>query len=127
MPSFRSLIVAFLVVSLVVIISGCGGSSHVTGPSRFSATKIQSVKIGMPMVAIDTLFGKPDVITTMEFGKKTEKTWTGIVYKYYTVKDSKFKSFEVYLTNTFVFVRDVVPPALNNWSIEYTAPIPADR
>jgi len=69
---------------------------------------------------IRTLFGKPDKVFAAVFGEETDELWDGIVWEYYVVEDTSFHYMTRYRTNTFVFVKDLDPPVLNNWIIEHT-------
>jgi len=120
------LLLLFYIISFVFI--GCGASKTSLTQFRSSArselgnqftpAKISSLSVGMPVNQIEYLFGPPDVKETKTFGEDIGEPWEGLVYKYYTKPDPKYKYVERRFCNMFVFYLSKEPPVLNNWIIE---------
>ena len=106
-----------LLLTLLLII-GCA-SSRIVQNEKFTQTNVQNLEVGMTIIEVEAMFGKPNLVRTMQFGKETGKSWEGLVYEYNTVKDPSYKYTEKFLTNTLVFYTGTNPPKLNHWNIEY--------
>ena len=80
---------------------------------------MSTLSIGMPPLEVEQLFGSPDISFEMAFGEKTEKPWSGLVFKYYTIRDHEFKYAVRYKTNTLVFDTSNEPAKLHHWILEH--------
>lgn len=117
-----------LVIVMIAVFSmlflGCATTASYKGSSKgrdFTQENVSSIRLGMAVSEIEALFGAADTTYNMTFGKNTDQEWDGLVYKYYGPRDTMFVFAKRRLINTFVFYTGTTPPALNNWTIEYTS------
>ena len=107
-----------LIFLILLPLIGCS-SSRMVQSENFTYANIQNIHVGMTEPDIVLIFGKPNVVRTIQYGKRIGKSWEGLVYQYNTVKNPNYKFVEKFLTNTFVFYKGANPPKLNHWNIQY--------
>lgn len=110
--------ILFIIIAISICLAGCAPSIRGFNKS-FTESSSTALRTGMTTAQVEELLGPPSISHQMIFGENTGHPWTGIVFKYYTIRDTKLKYAVRYKTNTLVFDATEEPPSLHHWKLEH--------
>jgi hypothetical protein len=111
-----------VVLGSVLLLAACAAHTGSMYPPRpFTEPNIAQVQIGVGSEVLEQLFGRPDSIYTLTFGKDVGEEWVGVAWRYYAVRDPKYVTTVEWKRNVFYFHRGPAGELrLNHWALEHT-------
>jgi len=113
-----AILVRLGVLSLALGACATSGPRYTYTPRPFTRSNVAHLRRGLPGDSLIAMFGKPDSTYVISMGKKTDRPWEAVAWRYRIQRDPAYAFVDRPVVNTFYLYKSGQALLLHHWVLE---------